>query len=82
MFCKKELIYLINNKAKQTFANLPDFGCIYEGLFRLYTSWTKLASPTRYLHNEFSGYFLEFKREKDFRFKSFDKIVESSLSNV
>ena len=39
MICKKILIYLRRHKAKQTFANLPIFGCIYEGLFRLYTSW-------------------------------------------
>ena len=61
MICKKILIYLKRHKAKQTFANLPIFGCIYESLFRLYTSWAKLASPTRYLHNEFSGYFLDLK---------------------
>ena len=39
MICKNFLIYLKINKAKQTFANLPIFRCIYEGLFRLYTSW-------------------------------------------
>jgi hypothetical protein len=26
------------DKAKQTFVNLPIFGCICEGLFRVYTS--------------------------------------------
>lgn len=39
MICKKILIYLKINKAKQTFANLPILRCIQEGLFRLYTSW-------------------------------------------
>ena len=28
------------NKAKQTFANLPVFGCIREGLMRLYVSYS------------------------------------------
>lgn len=30
------------DKAKQTFVNLPIFGCICEGLFRVYTSWWQL----------------------------------------
>ena len=42
----------------------------------------KLASPTRYLHNEFSGYFLGFKREINFASSLSIRIVESSLSNV
>lgn len=33
MTCKKKSIYLINNKTKQTFANLPLDGCIYDGFF-------------------------------------------------
>ena len=36
--CKKILIYLRKYKAKQSFANLPIIGCIYEGLFRIYIS--------------------------------------------
>ena len=32
--CKKNLIYLRIDKAKQTLVNLPLLGGIYEGLFR------------------------------------------------
>ena len=39
MIYKRNLLYLKKQKARQTFANLPDFGCIHEGLFRIYTSW-------------------------------------------
>ncbi len=37
MTYKKIIIYLKINEAKQTFANLPIIGCIYQGLFRLYS---------------------------------------------
>ena len=42
MICKKKIIYLKNNKAKQTFAYTPNIGQISEGLFRIYTSCTQL----------------------------------------
>lgn len=34
----KKLKYFKNNKAKQTFANLTNNGCVCESLFCLYTS--------------------------------------------
>ncbi len=39
MIYKRNLLYLKKQKAKQTFANLPKFGCTHEGLLRIYTSW-------------------------------------------
>ena len=41
MIYKRNLLYLKKQKARQTFANLPNFGCIHEGLFRIYTSCRK-----------------------------------------
>ncbi len=38
-YLKKNLNIFGKRKAKQTFAYLPMLGCIYEGLFRLYTSY-------------------------------------------
>ena len=46
MICKDLFIYLKINKAKQTFANLPIFGFIYEGLYRLYTSYAQCQEAT------------------------------------
>lgn len=31
--------YIKRNQRLKTFANLPFFRCIHEGLFRLYNSW-------------------------------------------
>ncbi len=42
MIGKKKIIYLKNEKTKQTFAYLPDNGFIGEGLFRIYTIWQSL----------------------------------------
>ena len=42
MIYKRNLLYLKKQKARQTFANLPNFGCIHEGLFRIYTSYVRL----------------------------------------
>ena len=46
MIYKGKVLYLKKQKAKQTFANLPKFGCIHEGLFRLYTSYQQYAQKT------------------------------------
>jgi hypothetical protein len=61
---------------------LPQNGWLCMILSDLFTSWAKLASPTCYLHNEFSGYFFRFKRERNFASSLSIRIVESSLSNV
>ena len=42
MICKKNFLYLKISRAKQTFANLPIFGCINEGLIRIYTIYQQL----------------------------------------
>jgi hypothetical protein len=39
------------NNAKQTFANLPKFGVISEGLYRLYTSWQIFSRMQDELNN-------------------------------
>lgn len=48
MIYKRNLLYLKKQKARQTFANLPDFGCIHEGLFRIYTSWWSAYKNQKY----------------------------------
>ena len=47
MIYNRNLLYLEKQKAKQTFANLPKFGFIHEGLFRLYTSWRSVETELR-----------------------------------
>ena len=54
MICKELFIYLKINKAKQTFANLPIFGCIHEGLYRLYTSYRQVEPKLRRKVESFS----------------------------
>ena len=44
LFCKKNFNIFEIVKTKETFANLHDFGCICEGLFRVHASWQKLLS--------------------------------------
>ena len=47
MINKRNLLYLKKQKARQTFANLPKYGCIHEGLFRIYTSCASFWSDRK-----------------------------------
>jgi hypothetical protein len=46
MICNKNNLFLISNKAKQTFAKPPKFGCINEDLSRIYTSYGQVYEKT------------------------------------
>ena len=85
MIYKINILHLKTYKPDSCQTKLPNFGVIGLILSDLYTSWAKLASPTRYLHNEFSGYFLDLKGKgislQVFRLESY-KVHFQTFDNV
>jgi hypothetical protein len=61
--------YLFSFNHVFSFKVLGIFALVCDKNSNRHKAWercTKLASPTRYLHNKFSGYFFGFKRERNF----------------